>query len=387
MWCWVVSLSASLAFAEPPPTPVLRDGELDAATAAGVPNTVVTGAEAMGLSPSFVVEVRTGLELLYQRQYDATLAYFSGVEQRWSGVVIDDVAEVLVWQARMLENFDYRFEKEYEAASSRARKGLEAAQRVPGNDAWERLMLTGVSGIEAIHAARRGRYLAALTLAFEAIDHVERTREAAPDFVDLQLADGLYNYWRTVLTNQSSLLPSFGDHRKKGIAQMEAVQEAGLFLGPPATLSLSYTWFEEQDNEKLMEACARNHNAYPDNIISETMYGIALLKLKKYGEAIEAFEHIRTVDPSNRRSLYWSGRAHQKDRQYDEALAIYTTYLVEAVEPYHSSWTHYRIGQIHEVQKAYDTSERHYRTAIKIDGHKDSKVALERVRKKRRLAE
>src|SRR5690606_28993051 len=138
-----------------------------------------------------------------------------------------------------------------------------AALAIPGNEGWEHFLMAGVAGIEAIHTMRKESYLPALQLAFEAMDHVQRSKEAAPAFVDLLLADGMYNYWRTVVTMSTPLLPDFGDHRVEGIEQMQKVEIEGVFLGPPTTLALAFTWIEERKHRNALIACLKNQRAYP----------------------------------------------------------------------------------------------------------------------------
>ena len=202
---------------------------------------MLSAAEQLGMDKDFVLGVKEGLDLLYERRYRDTRSYFAKLEAKNPGTAVSAVGDLLVWQAMMLENFDYRFDDQYRAASKLARAKLGAAGKEPGNEGWEELMWSVVTGLEAIHAARQAKYLPALTLAFEAIDHVESTRKSAPDFVDIRLADGLYNYWRSVLTQRSKALPDFGDRKQEGIAQIQDVIDHGVFLVAPARLSMAFT--------------------------------------------------------------------------------------------------------------------------------------------------
>ena len=66
---------------------------------------------------------------------------------------------------------------------------------MPGRtSSWE------VLGIDAIHSMRRGNYLTSLNRALEAMKAIDRAKQLAPEFPDLKLENGLYNYWRTVIT-------------------------------------------------------------------------------------------------------------------------------------------------------------------------------------------
>ena len=87
---------------------------------------------------------------------------------------------------------------------------------------------------------------------------IERAKKLAPEFPDLKLGDGLFNYWRTVISRSVKGLPDFKDKRKLGIEQMEYVQDNGIFLGPAATFALTYTWLEEGALKRATQSALRS---------------------------------------------------------------------------------------------------------------------------------
>lgn len=342
---------------------------------------VVAGAQALATDPAFVHDVRLGLDRLFRRDYDGARAHFEAVERRWPDSGVAAVAETLVWQALMFENFDFRHEKAWKAASERARKGLTAALDRPGNEGWEHFMLAGIVGIESIHTMRREQYLSALQLAFEAMDHAERARAAAKDFVDLLLADGIYNYWRTVVTMSSRVLPDFGDHRAEGLQQMQTVEAAGVFLAAPATLSLAYSWLEERDTRRALASCKKNHDAYPNNVVNNLLLGRVYVADNKFDSALRVYDAILTAAPDNRRVHYYRALALMRAGRIDDAKAALGRYLAtEYLESWQRSAALYRLGQIAYRQKRYDDAEVHWQQAIRIDGNKPAKQRLEHLR-------
>lgn len=346
---------------------------------------VYRGARQLNMSLKFVDYARKGLDLLYKREYRKTRDYFAELEEVYPGTAVASIADLLVWQCVMLENFDFRHDAQYRAASEGASRKLEAALKEPGNESWENFMMAGVVGIEAIHAARQGRYLPALTLAFNAIDHVEQVRAHSPDFVDLKLADGLYNYWRTVLTQKNKALPDFGDNKKEGIEQMQTVEKQGIFLGPPATLSMAFTWIEENEYKLAVNACARNHVDYPKNLVNELMLGVSLLYLRQYDESIKTFDNVLAIDSKNKRVRYYKGLALHRSGNVDAAGREFEAYLAaDYLEKYQRAAAHYRLGRVKLAQKRYDEAESHFKEAVKIDGHSSSKAELDRIKKGRK---
>lgn len=349
------------------------------------PQSTYLGASMLQLDPMFVYGVQQGLDLLYLRRYDAALAHFAKVEGTFPNTALSAMGQVLVWQARMLENFDFRHDKEYWAASKVARKQLSDALAAPGADAWEHLALAAVIGIESIHDMRHQSYLPALQLAFQAIDHIESCRTFAPNFVDLQLADGMYNYWRTVVTQSSRLLPDFGDQRQLGIEQMSRVQREGIFMRPMASLALAYTWMEERRWTDAGRACALNRNQFPDNVINNTICGQIAVYAEDFAGADDAFERIMSVDPRNARVHYLRGWALLRQERLEEAELELNTYLREPyLEAWQRSLTYYRLGQLELKRKAYAAAVQSWQAAVKIDGMKEARAQISALEEQRR---
>src|SRR5690606_6350021 len=119
----------------------------------------------------------------------------------------------------------------------------------------------------------------------------------------------MYNYWRSVFTMTSSMLPAFEDKRAEGIRQMQAVQRSGVFLTPLANMAMVYTWREEREYDRAIAACERNRQAYPDSIINNLLMGSTYVQMKKHAEALALFDEVRRVDPTNDRVRYLRGVA------------------------------------------------------------------------------
>lgn len=340
------------------------------------------GAEQLGLEPEYVHEVRKGLDLLFRRQFDAAVAHLHAVDERFPGTAIGPVGEVLSWQAQMLENFDYEFDAEYEEAAARAHKALDVTLADPAHQGWDHTLMASMVGIEAIHTMRKQRYLPALQLALDAMSHAGKAREAAPEFRDLMLADGMYHYWRTVVTQSSRMLPDFGDYRVQGIEEMKEVERTGVFLAEPATLSLAFSYIEEGELKLAATACARNARKYPDNIVNNLVLGQVQTYQRRYADAMATFDHVLETNPANKRVRYWRGVTLLRSGHTPEAMVELRAYLnFEYLEDYQRSGAHYRLGQAYYRLKDYLEAERQYGLALKLYAHKGAKSALDRMKK------
>lgn len=343
------------------------------------------GAESLHMPVAFIHGVQTGLELLYTRHYKATREHFAALDEAFPGTAARPMMDAIVWQALMFENFDYRYQKQYETAAKEARKALDAAQKVKGNEAWEHLLLGTLDGLDAIRKVRLGSYISALQTAFGAMDHIEKSRAAADNFIDLQLADGLYNYWRSAVTLSTKALPDFGDQRVEGIEQMRSVEASGFFVAPLASLGLAYSWVEQGDVKSAVAACERIRSKYPNNIIANLVTATIYIYRKQYDKAIALTDHVLKIDPKNDRAHYTRGLAQARKGDTDAAHASYARYLQgQHLEKSQVAYAHYRIGQVHAQQKSWSEAAESYERAIKASGLKGAKRALDRLKERRK---
>ena len=169
------------------------------------------------------------------------------------------------------------------------------------------------------------------------------------------------------------------------MAQMKVVEENGIFLAAPTTLALSFAHYEEGKNRKAIEACERNRALYPDNTINLMMLGAANLQGKNPQGAVEAFDALIATNPDNQRVHYYRGKALKQLKRYKEAIAAFETYLAfERLEDGARGWAHVRLGQIAYDEKRWTDAETHFKESVRISGNKDGRNGLERIKKGRR---
>lgn len=367
------------------PNPSISNEQMEAFQDREFDAVVYRGARVLDLEPAFVNGIREGLELLYLRDYRGARKYFEALEGDYPHTGISATANTLVWQAMMLENFDFKYDEQYWVSSAQARADLEEAIALPGGEGFKQFLMGAIVGIEAIHHMRHEHYLKAIELAFEAMDHVAAAKEAAPEFTDLMLLDGLYNYWVTVVTLSSDILPDFGDERVTGIEQMRHVETHGIFLAAPASLAMAFTWLEEHELKRALEATMRTHRRYPDNVINNLLLGNTYTYMRRYPRALEVYDDILQVAPDNKRVHYYRGVTLLRSGDATAAEQALSTYLAfDYMEDYQRANGLYRMGQALYRQKRYGEAWTTWKEAVHVNGHKGAKAKLERMKRKRR---
>lgn len=343
------------------------------------------GAAALGLPVSTVADFADGVERIYQRNYAGAKTHFQRFQAAHPELAgVEAVGNLLIYQALMLENFDYRYEARYAFHAERAYEQLTAAQQVPGHDAIELMLLGGVVGVESIHTMRKGEYLPALTRGLEAVRTIGRARELAPDLVDPLLGDGLYKYWRSVVTINSPLLPDFSDRRQEGIADMRRAESDSVFVGPAATLALAFAYIEERDLDTARKYCEKNQRAYPSNIINNLLLARLQIAQRRYGEARASLQRILATDPNHQRVHYYEATLHLHTRELERSLTSIERYLAFDLEPANRSMGLTRKGDVAYALRRFDDAARAWEQAVALDGSRVAKASLERLERLRK---
>lgn len=347
--------------------------------AMGLSPNIRNAATSLKMDPQQVHRASEALKLVYARDYRGARAAFAEIHRDHPELALGNVGRMLIFQCLMLENFDYRFERQYQAHASLAIRDLDAAMATPGNEAWEYFLRGGVLGIEAIHEMRKSNYVASMRKGLEALTALRALEETAPDFVDPDLGYGLFFYWRTVIGQTSSLIPEGEDRRAQGIAMIEQVEQKGAFVAPGASLALAYIYSEAGKPRKALAYSKRLHHRYPDNVINGLLRVRMLMRLRRYPAAQKAIDHILSVDTDNHRVHYYRATIHLRQNQLDEAHAAIDAFLGMPLEEAPKAYGLHRKADIFFRQKNYDQARVFYKKAVDLNGYSPSKRRLARI--------
>ena len=343
-----------------------------------------TGENSLGVETDLMRRTQEGLDMIYDRQYKEALRHFREVGEIYPDSPAGPFGRSVVFQAMMLENFDYSYRDTYRVEADKANALVESALRSPNQKGWHQFLYAGIVGLDGLDRVREGDYLTAFNKGWDAIDAMKKAKRAAPDFADPDLGIGIYNYWRTAITDKVDFLPRFGDHRAEGIRQMERARDHGLMVWAGASFALAYTYMEERDYDKAIAECLRVQSEYPDSIINNMLLGRIYTKAKDYDAAISTLERIQRTDPSNRRVLWHIGDTYYKSRRHnEEARQFFLQYLDKEIPSMFRCHSQYRLGQIAQRQRDYAEAARRFELALEANPkYSPAKKRLESVQKK-----
>lgn len=344
-------------------------------------NEAYLGAQYLGADPEFVHNARAGLEMIYLRDYKGAKKYFDDLSAQYKDEALGPVGQALIWQSMMIENFDFKYSKQYEVASAEAQRRLEKAVESPGNEGWEYFLLGGIQGIDAIHMMRQNSFLPALNKGLDAMKALGKCKEFAPDLPDTRLGDGIYEYWRSVVSMNYKMLPDYPDHRAEGLALMAESESGAVFVKAPSSISMAFSYIEERDFKRAMSYAAKVHKRYPNNVIVSLLVARIYMYSHNYQGALNVLQEITQVAPENERVYYFLSVAYGRTKQPDLAMESIERYLTFDLPSDYRATALYRKGNLLYRQQKYEEAADCYKEATKVGKHKGAKRRLEAMKK------
>ena len=345
-----------------------------------------TGENPMGVSRAQFAATQEGMDLIYQRRYPEALQVFEEAGIDFPDSPLGPVGRALVWQAVMFENYDFDHERAYMTEYGEAKDRIKRAKRASGEPrSWIYFLEAVHLGIDAMWDIRHERYLPAFDKAWDALELAKKVERMEPEFVDIQLATGMYDFWRTAMTEQVDALPSFGDHRAEGLAKMRRAKDEGLLARAPASLVLTYSYLEQRDYDRAIAEAKWARERYPGNLLNELTLGRVYRRARKYPEALAAFDRVLEIDPENERVWFHIGEVHYKSRRNNTAAKeAYERYLSTKPIPDYEAHTLYRLGMIERRARRYDEAIAYLERAVELSPKFKTAVdRLEQVRKEK----
>ena len=307
-------------------------------------------------------------------------SHWASLQAEYPGSAVENVGRLLIYQSLMLENFDYRFEKQYQAHTEMALEDIRAAMAVPGQEGWEHFLMGGVMGLQGIHLMRKRQYVASLNRGLEALEALKALKEIAPDFADPRVGDGIYKYWRTVVSRKTRLIPDRGDQREEGIADIQFAEEHATFVGPAASLAMVYVRLEEHNVRSALTYGRKNQGRFPDNVINNMLVARMLIHLRRYDQSLAVLEGILRTDVDNHRAHFHRATALMKKEDLEEAMTAIDRYLGMPLEEDSRASGLHRKGDIHFEAGRHAQARRFYEQAVALNGYRPSRAKLQRLR-------
>lgn len=320
---------------------------------------------------------------MIKREYQEAEKMFRQMIQDYPDNLLGYFAMMSLYQVQNLENFDFRFEQNYEPWQKEGRKRAVKIYNSNSASPWELLVAGGALGVSGFDKAHRGDWWGGLNDGVMAIRLLRKAKFSDPQFADADLGIGLYEYWRSVFTKRLWFLPFFADRRTIGIAAVHNAMDHGHFTPILATMALSFIHVEEKKEEEALSLLEELLQQVPQNIILKTLYGSTLSHQKKFDMAEKEFRQILAIDPAiTKTHLHLAINGVRQQKNLDEASRELDLFFQDCRQNQWLATGHFYRGEIAALKNEKAQAIQEYKTALrynkKIPGPKKRLAELEK---------
>ncbi|NNE46620.1 MAG: hypothetical protein HKN37_08160 [Rhodothermales bacterium] len=345
---------------------------------------------------------KTGLDHLYNLEFDAAREAFVQIDRRFPGHPIGPFLNSLTtWWEILLDiqdqSRDEQFFKAMDEVIRRADKMLDRDDR-----SVDAMFFKGAAlGFRGRLRSNRGDWFKAAMDGKKAMDYVLAVPEIEEQKPDYSFGKGLYDYFAAVVPQRYPFVKPVmaffpkGD-RALGLKEIQHTADNGYFIQTEAAYFLLQIYYlYELDYEGCVRYVTWLRDHYPRNSFFHGLEGRVYAKWNErekasriFADIVELYKEKQTGynEPLAEQALYYLGRLRMSDRDYDGAL----TYLLqlEALSARSSQDTYFKVmGRLRQGM-AYDAigkrslATSRYREVLKMKAHARSHERAERYLKK-----
>jgi tetratricopeptide (TPR) repeat protein len=287
--------------------------------------------------PEFQVEVKKGLDALYNMDFAAADQVFNHIALLHPDHPVSPFLRgLLPWWAMQLEPDDTSQDEAFLAAMDEVVDRCDRRLKADRGDVDAMFFKSGALAFRGrLHSDRR-RYLRAARDGKEALGYLRKVVERDPSNDDLYFGIGLFDYLADVAPKRYKILRPFTiffpkGNRERGLAELDRAMTRGRFVPTETAYALlqMYYQFEQRYPEALrMDLWLRAR--YPDNSLFHLYEGRIYERLGRVDEASRVFQDILALcqkgqtgytDSVEEQALYVLSRVEMQRNLHSVALA------------------------------------------------------------------
>ncbi len=287
-----------------------------------------------------------GQGFIFNRRYPEAEALFRKIAEQYPDSPLGSFGIMATLNAKMFENFDFKMDTEFDQEQRRNKSLVDKISKNENATAFDLFLCGASSGLRGFYYARLDKMLAALGESNQAKDCLERARKKDPQFPDVELGLGLFNYWRSVFTSRFKFLPFFKDRRAEGIAQVQVAIDRGVFVNDLARAALAFVYYEQNNGAAGLPLAQKLLETYPANLIMKNLKGNFLSLTGKNAEALAVYDEVLKQAPELNVARYFKGMAYFRSRDLSNSKIAFEQFLQNQPTPAWQSYAQYMLGQI-----------------------------------------
>ncbi|MGH7889812.1 MAG: hypothetical protein ACRENF_04600, partial [Thermodesulfobacteriota bacterium] len=186
----------------------------------------------------------------------------------------------MVYQARMKDLESDLYEKEFLQNLNKVIELTKPKEENKIADKWELLFLGNAYGSLGYFQAKKGGWFSGFKSAQKAKGALDKAVKRDSTFWEAYFGLGSYHYWKSVATKFINWLPFIGDHRQKGIKQLQLAAEQAVLFKEPAKMGLMWIYYREKKYPEALELAFILQEKYPESKVP--LWAKAFIYYEKY---------------------------------------------------------------------------------------------------------
>lgn len=307
------------------------------------------------LNDRFAEDARDAIDLLYDRDFDASLEKMEHWKVRYPDHPLWLLWEALdAWWPVLVDLENTSYDTAFLDISNEVITICDDLLDENDDHLDARVIRSIMYGQIARHHSNRHRWYRSFRNARRALRDFFKVEETHPDIPDLHFGIGMYRYFSAFLIDEYPLtrplrwmLPR-GD-RDEGLSYIKKAAENSIFLEPEALFFLGHIYLHfERKPDIALDYLNRLYHTYPNNSFYRRLYIRSLYQLEHYDQALELIsESLNRWDSQEyeehhevkvmKEDLYTiRGQIHYKSYQTDSAQSDFHNALeiAETLGPY-----------------------------------------------------
>ena len=264
------------------------------------------------LNDDFIRETREAIELLYNREFNASLDHLAGWHQAYPEHPIWLLWEALdAWWPILIDLENTSFDDNFIAAAERAVSHCDQWLKENPDHPDALIIRSVIHGQIARYHSNRFRWYRSFRSARRALRDFFRVEESHSHLPDLKFGIGMYRYFSAFLVDEYTIarplqwmLPA-GD-RQDGLSRLKEAADSSIFVEPEATYFLGHIYLHyEKEPDRALGYLLDLYQRYPNNSYYRRLYIRSLYELDRIDEALVAIEESldHPFEPGTHESL------------------------------------------------------------------------------------
>ena len=330
---------------------------------------------------------KTGLNLLYDMEFEAARARFDSIDTRYPNHPVGPFLKGLnIWWSIMLDLSDTSHDEAFMNAMNETIDRCDALlDDTP--DHFDATFFKGAAlGFRGRLRSNRGNWFKATLDGKRAIGYVREVAQQAPENNDYVFGKGMYDYYAAIIPEQYPvskalmwMLPD-GD-RERGLDLIRRAAEKGWYIQTEAVYFLTQIhYLYEKDFQTASDRVGSLRKAHPNNSYFHVFEGRVYARWGRWSRALSVFEAV--VQRCQRGATGYNAHMEQIARFYLARGRLYRRDLDEALthlarlesltsrdpdDPRYRVMGYLYQGMVYDAMERREMAMRRYRRVLSMD--------------------